>query len=158
MLEVLVVVLQKFLVYGCLGWLIEVFFTGVYSLFQKHWKATSNTYLWMLPIYGFAGFTLDALHTFIPWPWYLRAPLYVAVIYGIEALSGFALEKLTGLIQSKFGGSGGGVVPWNYGKSSWTPAGLINLTYAPFWLIIALLFDPVSAWFHRVLMFIARMP
>lgn len=153
----LMMIVQKFLVYGCLGVLIENFFTGVASLVKRHWKATTNSYLWMVPIYGFTAFALEGLHDALPWPFYLRALVYMPVIYGVEALSGYALEKLTGLLQRWFGGSGGGVVPWDYSKSAWTPMGLINLAYAPFWFLLALAFDPISSWLHRVLMFLAKM-
>ena len=84
--------LQKFFVYGCLGLLIEVFFTGVYSLIQKNWKATAQTYLHMLPIYAFTAIALEGVSEAIPWPFYLKAFVYVPVIYGIEALSGWLLN------------------------------------------------------------------
>ena len=54
-------VLQKIFSYGCLGLLVEVFFTGAVSLYRRNWRATSQTYLWMLPIYGIGGVTLEAV-------------------------------------------------------------------------------------------------
>ena len=124
--------LQKFFVYGCLGLLIEVFFTGVWSLFQKNWKATSQTYLYMLPIYGATAIALEGVSEALPWPFYMKAFLYVPIIYGIEALSGWLLQKVIG------------VIPWDYKKSKWTPMGLINLKYLPYWLLLALAFDPIQ--------------
>jgi uncharacterized membrane protein len=152
-----VLFVQKFFVYGCLGILIEFFFTGLSSLIKRHWKATGNSYLWMCPVYGFTALMLEALHEALPWPFYLRALVYVPLIYGVEALSGWTLEKLTGLLQRWFGGSGGGTIPWEYNKSAWAPMGLINLKYSPYWLLLALGFDPLSVWLHRVLVFLAKM-
>ena len=53
---------QKFLLYGCLGLLLEVFFTGLHSLYTKNWRPTSQTYLWMHPIYGVTALGLEASH------------------------------------------------------------------------------------------------
>jgi hypothetical protein len=129
--------LQKFFVYGCLGLLIEVLFTGVWSLFHKNWKATSQTYLWMLPIYGAAALALEGVSEALPWPFYLKAFLYVPVIYGVEALSGWLLKKTIGSI------------PWDYKRSKWTPMGLINLRYLPYWLVLSFAFDPISSTLSR---------
>jgi uncharacterized membrane protein len=136
---------QKFFVYGCLGLLIEVFFTGIYSLATKNWKATSQTYLHMLPIYGLAALALEGISEALPWPFYLKAFLYVPVIYGVEALSGWLLKKAIG------------VIPWDYKKSKWTPMGLINLKYVGFWLVLAMAFDPLSLYLRKALNFLAKM-
>lgn len=153
----LLLLLQKLFVYGNLGVLVENYFTGGTSIIKRHWKGTTNSYVWMFPIYGAAGLVLEVLHNELPWPFYLRALVYLPVFFGIEALSGFSLERFTGWLQAWFGGTGGGVVPWDYGKSKWTPMGLINLTYTPFWAILALSFDPVCTFLHKVLLMIVKM-
>ena len=117
----MLILLEKALVYGCLGILIEHFFTGIGSLFRKNWSAASRSYLWMLPIYGFAALALEGISEALPWPFYLKAFVYVPVIYGVEALSGWTIKRLIGSI------------PWDYQASAWTPMGLIHLKYAPFW-------------------------
>jgi len=144
-LMVLSVFLQKFFVYGCVGILVEFFFTGIASVLKRNWKATGYSYLWMLPIYGFTALALEALSESLPWPFYLKALLYVPVIYGVEALSGWTLQRLIGTI------------PWDYGKSRYTPLGLINLRYAPFWLMLALAFEPLSFYTRKALNFLAAM-
>jgi len=149
--------LARGLLYGCIGLLIEVFFTGFHSLFIKHWKATGYTYVWMLFPYGFAGLALEGLSTSLAWPFYLKALVYVPIFYGVEGLYGWTLMKVTGKLQEWLGGSGGGVVPWDYGKSKWSPMGLINLKFAPFWLALALSFDGISAILRRVVAFVATM-
>lgn len=147
----LLTVLQKFLVYGHLGILIEFWFTGIYSLYDKNWKMTGYSYLPMIFIYGVTALILEALSAALPWPFYLKAFVYVPIIYGIEALSGWTLKLVTGFIQKRLGGHGGDVIPWDYSKSKWTPMGLINLKYAPFWLILALAFGPISTYVAKVL-------
>lgn len=135
----LLILLQKALVYGCLGVLIEFFFTGIGSLFKKNWKATGHSYLWMLPIYGFTALIMEAISQGVPWPFYLKAFLYVPIIYGVEALSGWGIKLIIGHI------------PWDYGKSKWTPFGLVNLTYAPFWLILAMAFEPITDFLTKLI-------
>lgn len=135
----MLILLEKALVYGCLGLLIEFVFTGIGSLIRKDWNATCKTYLWMLPIYGFAALALEGVSQAIQWPFYLKAFLYVPIIYGVEALSGWTIKQLIGTI------------PWDYQKSAWTPMGLINLKYAPFWLIVAMAFDPITDFLTKIL-------
>lgn len=132
-------ILQKLLVFGCLGVLIEFFFTAIYSLATGNIKGTGYSYFWMVPVYGFAGLALESVSQAVDWPFYLKAFLYVPIIYGIEGLSGYILQKTIGHI------------PWDYKKSFWTPMGLINLKYAPFWLILAMAFDPITHFLGRLL-------
>jgi len=98
---------------------------------------------------------LDAVRMALPWPFYLKALVYLPLIYGIEALSGLLIVTLTTLLERWFGGTGGGVVVWEYKKSAWAPMGLINLSYAPFWLILALGFDWIAAGVQKIVVFIA---
>jgi len=130
----------KLLIYGHLGLLIEIWFTGIYSFFFRRDKsATAKTYLPMLFVYGLTALVLERLSEVILWPFYLKAFIYVFVIYFAEGLSGWILKKLIGKI------------PWDYGMSHWTPMGLINLKYAPFWLIVAMAFDPITTFLTRIL-------
>jgi uncharacterized membrane protein len=130
-------VLHQFLAYGCLGMLLEVFFTGIGSLLHKNWRATCQTYLWMLPIYGLAGLALQGIHLSLLWHWFPLAFVYLVTIYAIEFTSGWLLEKLIGRC------------PWHYGLSAWTPLGLINLRYAPFWFILGCFFNPIASFLER---------
>lgn len=152
------VLLQKLLFCATAGVLIEFFFTGVASLLKGNLKATSNSYLWMPPVYGFAGLALDGIRQLLDaWPYFAKAPLYVAVFYMVEMVSGLGLRALTGAIQRRWPAifTGGGVIPWEYAKSAWAPLGLINLKYLPYWLILALCFDPIAEFFQRVAVFLA---
>ncbi len=134
---------QKFILYGCIGILIEFFFTAAHSLFKKNWKATGHSYLWMIPIYGVTALFLEAIAEALPWPFYAKAFIYVPIIYGVEALSGWTVKQLIG------------VIPWDYTHSKWTPMGLINLKYAPFWLLLAMAFEPISVYLRSIVNFLA---
>ncbi len=147
--------LQKLIFLGCIGVLIENVFTGIWSLLQRNWKLTSSSYLWMFPIYGFTGLLLDVIRIYVPWPWYLKAFIYLPIIYGAEALSGLLIVAATAGLQWAFSGHGGGEVPWQYKKSSWSPLGLINLKYSPFWLALAFGFEPLAVALQKVVTFIS---
>ena len=140
---------QKLLLYGHIGILLEFWFTGARSLFKRHWKLTSSSYLWMIPIYGVTGLFMEVIATTVPWPFYLKALLYVPLIYGAEALSGASIAGLTKQLQRFLGGFQVGLIPWEYEKSSWAPAGLVNFKYAPFWYLLALGFDPIAAFIRH---------
>lgn len=135
----MLLLLEKTLVYGCLGLIIENLFTGIGALVHRDWTAKTRSYLWMLPIYGFTALALEAVSQALIWPFYLKAFVYVPIIYGVEALSGWTIQRLIGTI------------PWDYHKSAWTPMGLINLKYAPFWLLLAMAFDPITDFLTKLL-------
>ena len=136
--------LTKIAAYGCIGWVIEIVFTGTYSLIRGNKKAVAITYLWMGPIYGAAGLVLEAAQDALPWPWYLKPVVYLPLIYGIEGSSGWIIKRITKSC------------PWDYGLSKWTPFGLIHLGYAPFWLALGLLFDPISGILDKIVVFLAK--
>lgn len=136
-------IIQKLFLYGLIGILIEFFFTSAHSLLIKNWKGTGHSYIWMIPIYGVTALFLEAISVSVAWPFYIKAFLYVPVIYGVEALAGWTIQKFIG------------VIPWDYKKSAWTPMGLINLKYAPFWLILAMLFEPISVYLRKIVNFLA---
>lgn len=93
----------------------------------------------MFLIYGFTALALEGVSEALPWPFYLKAFLYVPIIYGVEGLSGWTLKKFTGKI------------PWDYQHSPWTPMGLINLKYAPLWLLVSMAFDPITNFLTKML-------
>lgn len=125
---------RRFFVYGFLGWAAEVAFTGSKTLFWKRdVSARAQSYLWMHPIYGLGGVTLEATGRALRKRTRIeRALVGVAAIYGIEYLSGRILKRTLGS------------VPWDYGKGRFTVHGIIRLDYAPFWLGLAWFFEPLS--------------
>ena len=46
--------IKKYLMCGLTGWCMEVFWTGLGSAIKKDKKLTSNTSIWMFPIYATA--------------------------------------------------------------------------------------------------------
>lgn len=118
--------LQHALVYGCLGLLVEVLFTGIKRLLSGHKDGAGTTYIYMLPIYGLGGVLLEATHQLIPWPMPFITIIYVVEIYLVEFTSGYALKKWLGRC------------PWDYGKGKYTIMGLIRLDYWFFWYCLCL--------------------
>ncbi len=124
-------VLARFLIYGALGWCLEVLFTGVSAVvFKRDRAATGKTYLWMFPIYGATALLLERLHDAMSAPLPVRALVYVLVIYLAELSAGWTLRRLLGRC------------PWDYTGRGLNFRGLIRLDYAPAWLLVALLFEP----------------
>lgn len=123
--------LSKIAVWGMIGLLIEVFFTGFHNLIiERSARAMGTTYLWMLPIYGFAGELLALLRNAIHNGW-LFVPLAVVLIFLIEFGAGWLLRKVIGRC------------PWDYGPARFGIMGLVRLDYLPFWLAVALGFDAI---------------
>lgn len=132
---------QKFFVYGCIGVLIEFLFTGVWNVLVNHdVSAMGHSYLWMIGIYGVGAVVLETTSDRIkPLPYWLRTLIYVVIMYGIEAFSGMVIWNFIGKI------------PWFYGESLLTPFGVINLAYAPFWVLLAIGFEPLSVYLRKTL-------
>ncbi len=117
--------LKDFMLWGCLGLLVEVLFTGIKSILRKDRLATCHTYLYMLPIYACAGLSFQLLYKYVPWKWYIHVPLWAVLILAWEYLSGLLLRKWIG------------VCPWHYTPGKWTLHGLTRLDYYWWWLLLA---------------------
>lgn len=122
----------RFIIYGLIGWITEVVFTGMGSIIAGSWYLTGYTYLWMFPIYAMAIF-LEPLHDrirYVAWP--IRGLIYVGVILLIEYFAGFLLDMTIGFC------------PWSYtGRTLYTIDGYIRLDYAPFWFMAGLIFERI---------------
>ncbi len=140
----MVALLSKFLIYGLVGLILECLFTGIWSAFRRDKKTTCQTYLWMIPIYGGASLLLGFIHESLQWNAMFMAPLYVSIMYIIEFCSGWLLQKTIG------------VIPWDYGRGKWTPMGLIQIKYAPLWLLVALAFNPLYDFVQKIFYLITR--
>lgn len=125
--------LGRFLVYGFLGWGVEVFFTGLSNaIFGRDKSATGKSYLWMHPIYGAAGVALEYVSRKLDKYPATKPFAYVPLIYAVEYGTGYALRRALGHC------------PWDYGNNGKNLHGLIRLDYAPAWLLAGFLFDPVA--------------
>lgn len=123
----------RFLIYGALGWCLEVVFTGVCAIiWERDRAATGKTYLWMHPIYGLTALLLEFVHgALAAQSWLLRGLVYVLIIYAAEYSSGWLLKRLLGRC------------PWDYSGKGLNLSGLIRLDYAPAWFVAGLLFEPI---------------
>lgn len=118
----------RFLIYGLIGLTLEVLYTGLASLLKGDWSMQGFTFLVMLPIYGLAIF-LEPVHNKIrPQPWWLRGLIYLALIWGIEYLTGWVLSLILGSC------------PWTY-RDPLNVNGLITLRMAPEWFLSGLGFE-----------------
>ncbi|WIV10847.1 hypothetical protein [Proteiniborus sp. MB09-C3] len=122
--------LTHFVIYGLLGMLMEVFWTGMHSLLSGNLNLISKTSIWMFFIYGSAVF-LEPIHDKIRRNnIFIRGITWVFLIYTIEFLSGFLLEQLIGSC------------PWDYKSSTtYTLRGYIRFDYFPAWFIVGLIFE-----------------
>lgn len=128
--------LTRFFIYGALGWVVEIVWTGLGSILRRDPKLRATTYLWMFPIYGGAAILFERVFIFIaPQPWILRGLVWVAAIFAVEYVTGFLIKQWVG--ES----------PWDYSGTRFSVQGLIRLDYAPAWFVLGLLFEHM----HQVL-------
>ena len=91
--------LIRFLIYGLLGWSLEIVWTGFLSGIGGDPRLQATTYLWMFPIYGTA-ILLEPIHNSIrQWPFWVRGILWVVAIWTIEYISGGIIRYLTGPVS-----------------------------------------------------------
>lgn len=119
-----------FIIYGLLGWNLEVIWTGLWSFAGGDFDMVGHTSLWMFFIYSAAGVLFEKIHERIrDKRWYERGLIWMYLIFVCEFLSGFLLSIF-------------GVHPWIY-DGTFNVLGLIRLDYAPVWFFVGLLFEMV---------------
>ncbi len=125
--------LIRSLIYGLLGWAIEIVWTALPKRRPVDWTLPGHTYLWMLPIYALIGPFYEPVHTAlrrVAWP--LRALTYATGFIGIETLTGLVLIRLLGRC------------PWDYtGRTRWQIGGVTRLDYVPLWAALGLALEPL---------------
>ena len=125
--------ITRFLIYGAIGCLIEVLWTGLGSLKNNNFSLSSNTSLWMFFIYGLAILLEPFFVMLAPVNFLLRGLIYAALIYAVEFISGSILKYAN-------------VCPWDYSHTRYHIKGIIRLDYLPAWVGLGLLFEQVY-WF-----------
>lgn len=129
--------MAHFIVYGILGWCLEIIWTGAGSLLNGDVCLTAKTYLWMFPIYGLAK-VFEPLHDIIRlWPVWRRGTVWVLLYFAVEYLTGWLLSIMLGTI------------PWDYSQAAFNIQGLIRLDYAPAWFGAGILFERIHDWLDR---------
>jgi hypothetical protein len=133
----------RFLIYGLVGWCVEVLFTSVYDVVSGvgDIRLQGYSYLWMHPIWGGGILMCERLCQLLKvkrvhWAW--RGPVYALACFAVEAFAGAFLQQTIGRI------------PWDYTGATWSVVGLIRLDYAPFWAICGWAGEPVWALMRRV--------
>ena len=131
-MDMIIDLLKRFVIYGCVGIFIEIIWTGLGSAAEGDKNLRCNTYLWMFPIYG-TGIILEPIHELIRGLlWIYRGFIWAVLIFTIEYITGFIL-KLT------LGGC-----PWNYdrdGEVAVSVKGFIRLDFLPLWFCVGLIFE-----------------
>src|SRR5215210_520142 len=125
--------LIRSLIYGLLGWCIEIVWTALPKGGPVDWRLKGHTTLWMLPIYGLIGPFYEPIHARLRRaPWLLRALVYAGGFISVEAATGSLLARLLGNC------------PWDYaGKTRWQLGGVTRLDYAPLWALLGLALEPL---------------
>ncbi|MBU3110702.1 putative ABC transporter permease [Clostridium lacusfryxellense] len=131
---------KKFVIYGCLGLLAEVLWTGLGSMLKGDVLLRGTTCIWMFPIYGLAIF-LEPVHYRIKHlPLIVRGGTYMVLIFAVELVSGLLLRLVLG------------ECPWNYVNRTLSIFGIITLSYAPVWFAYGIMLEQV----HDIIMRIER--
>ena len=123
-------IIKHFIIYGFCGLLIETLWTGFTSAIRGDKNLKCNTYLWMFFIYGLGVF-FEPVHELIrPIIWVYRGLIWAALIFAVEFVTGFALERTIGSC------------PWDYGgTSALSIKGYIRLDFLPAWFCLGLGFE-----------------
>jgi uncharacterized membrane protein len=122
---------KRFMLYGCIGWCAEVFWTGLGALASGDIMLRARTYIWMFPIYGLAIF-LEPVHDKIrQLPIMLRGGIYAILILLIEFSTGMLLKFLLG------------ACPWDYSSSPLSIYGVIRIDYFIVWFFAGLIFEHI---------------
>lgn len=120
--------IMRFVIYGALGCLMEVFWTGLCSLKSKNFRLESNTSLWMFFVYGMIALLEPVFRLVAPMPIYVRGLLYAMCIFAGEFLTGSLLKRME-------------VCPWDYSATKYHVKGLIRWDYLPVWVVAGLVFE-----------------
>ncbi|MFA5524457.1 MAG: hypothetical protein WDA24_08865 [Tissierellales bacterium] len=137
-LEHNIIMLIHFIIYGLLGMIMEIFWTGIHSLISGDLNLISQTSIWMFFIYGSAVF-LEPIHDKIRRKNVIfRGITWTFLIFIIELLCGFLLNLLIGSC------------PWDYKDSTvYTLNGYIRFDYFPVWFVVGLVFEKIHAFLDK---------
>lgn len=123
----------RFLLYGFLGWSVEIFWSAVEDTCLrrvKGWQLKGQSYLWSFPLYGLIVFLFEPLHDAVrPLPWLVRGLIYVAGIWTVEYAAGWLLKRAVGRC------------PWDYTCYRHHLHGLIGWDYFPLWFLFGFVLE-----------------
>jgi len=129
---------KKFVIYGFIGLLAEVFWNGFGAMLKGDVLLRGTTCIWMFPIYGLAVF-LEPVHNRIRHlPLLARGGIYMVLIFTVELISGLFLRLILGQC------------PWNYVNTTLSICGIITLSYVPVWMAYGILFEHIHDFIERI--------
>ena len=114
----------------------EVFWTGIASLFKGDTALMAHSSIWMIVIYGMAIFLEPFQKILKDKNWFIRGLVYMTLIFITEYIAGFALDILD-------------IKVWQY-KDALNINGYITLSFAPLWFAVGLFFERVRLWLDNV--------
>lgn len=127
----------RFVIYGAIGWILEIIWTGIGSLLKGDLSLKGFSSLWMFLIYGL-GLFLEPIHDRIRGlHWFRRGLIWTMLIFAIEYGSGWFIWAVTGHYA------------WFYNGTPFAVNGLIRLDYAPAWFGLGLLFEKLHDSLNR---------
>ena len=129
-------IMKRFFIYGFIGCSMEVFWTGISSLFEGDTALMSHSSIWMIVIYGMAIFLEPFQSMLKNKHWVIRGLVYMTLIYIGEYVTGFALDAVN-------------INVWKY-TDTLNIDGYITLSFAPLWFLAGLFFERVRIWLDDV--------
>ena len=122
--------ITRFVIYGLLGWNIEVIWTGLCSVLRGDMNLMGHTSIWMFFIYGSAVFVFEPVYRAIrDCNLFVRGCVWAVLIFVIEFVSGMALRLI-------------GIEAWYY-SGAYAVMGVIRLDYLPLWFAVGLIFERI---------------
>jgi uncharacterized membrane protein len=128
-------VIRRFFVYGFVGLIMEVLWTGFLSFLRGDYALECRTSLLMFPVYAMAVM-LEPLFVHL-----LKSGIHIIARGCIYAMLIFFAEYTTGGIYTLLG-----ICPWNYTGARFGINGLIRLDYAFLWVFAGLFFERLYFW------------
>lgn len=129
-------IMKRFYIYGFIGCSMEVFWTGISSLFSGDTALMAHSSLWMIVIYGMAIFLEPFQKMLKDKNWFMRGIVYMSLIYIGEYVTGYILDIF-------------GIRVWEY-TDRLNIHGYITLSFAPLWFLAGLFFERVRMWLDNV--------
>ena len=122
--------ITRFIIYGAIGCLMEVFWTGFGALINKNYRLSSKTSLWMFFIYGMIVVLEPFFRLVSPLNFLLRGLIYASLILLGEFITGTLLKRVD-------------VCPWDYSHTRFNVRGVVRFDYLPAWAAAGLVFEQI---------------
>ena len=127
----------RFIIYGLLGMIIEILFTGFSDIKNMNFNLVGHTSVWMFFVYGSAVFVLEPVYGLIKNEnTIIRGCVYATTIFFIEFSSGMILDMLN-------------ITAWKY-QGELSVMGYIRLDYAMFWFLLGLVFEKFYCFISKI--------